>query len=206
MLSDNTTASSDLDWKQIEVKKRIKKEESKPKINLCSNCKSACFSFECKSCFLKRQKECKDCNKHFSAVMQNGTTKIRCKECHIKFNSKNMKACVGCKKSIQGCLNDGKIVDKCVNCYKASFNYCPCGGRTYKDNKLCSPCYKEQLKIEDEQLKEKERQSELLLAKIEHEKNINILDGYFISKCKKCKKTSKGNFKICIKCKEQDIL
>ena len=58
---------------------------------------------------------------------------------------------------------------------------------------------------EKERQKEEKRQSELLLVKIEHEKNINILDGYFISKCKKCKKTSKGNFKICIKCKEQDI-
>ena len=113
---------------------------------------------------------------------------------------------------IKETLKVGKTVVKCIDCYKASFNYCPCGSRTYKENKLCSPCYKEQLKIEQEHLEEQARQqeenrlAELLLTKVEEEKKkANILDGYFISKCQKCKKKSKGNFKICIKCKEKNV-
>ena len=217
MLS-TATNPTEVSWTQVISKKRIKKdfttekvESDTLKINRCSSCKSVCSGFECKSCFLKRQRECADCKKNFSAVMEDGSIKPRCKDCHTKFITKNMKSCSGCKKSIQGTLKDGKIVDKCVDCYKASFNYCPCGSRTYKENKLCSPCYKEQLKIEQEhleeqaRLREEKRLAELLLVKIEEEKKAHILDGYFISKCQKCKKKSKGNFKICMKCKEKDV-
>ena len=224
MLSATTNTATEASWSQVLSQKRIKnfitpeKVEIKAlvsdtlKINRCSSCKSVCSGFECKSCFLKRQRECADCKKNFSAVMQDGSIKPRCKDCHTKFITKNMKSCSGCKKSIQGTLKDGKKVDKCVDCYKAGFNYCPCGSRTYKENKLCSPCYKEQLKMEQEHLEEQSRQqeekrlAELLLTKVEEEKKkANILDGYFISKCQKCKKKSKGNFKICIKCKEKNV-
>lgn len=224
MLSTATTNNIETSWKQVVFKQRIKKDintekvvpdtptSDKLKANRCSSCKSICSGFECKSCFLKRQRECSDCKKNFSAVMQDGTVKPRCKDCHTKFITKNMKHCSDCKKSIQGTLKDGKTVDKCSECYKAGFNYCPCGSRTYKENKLCSPCYKEQVKAEQEYLEEQMRQqeekrlAELLLVKVEEEKKkANILDGYFISKCQKCKKKSKGNFKICMKCKEKDV-
>jgi hypothetical protein len=216
-ISSTATESA---WKQVVLKQRIKKDisekEDKPatikaKVNRCSTCNLLCSGFECKSCFLKRQRECADCKKNFSAVIQDGSIKPRCKDCHTKFIAKNMKSCSVCKKFIQGTLKDGRTVDKCVDCYRAGFNYCPCGSRTYKENKLCSPCYKEQIRIEQEHLEEKtrqeeeKRQAELLLAKIEQEKKSNILDGYFISKCQKCKKKSKGNFKICMKCKEKDV-
>ena len=224
MISAVTNTATEASWTQVLSKKRIKKNftsdklEMKPlvsetiKIKRCSSCNSVCSGFECKSCFLKRQRECTDCKKNFSAVMQDGSIKPLCKNCHTKFMDKNMKSCSVCKKLIKETLKVGKTVVKCIDCYKASFNYCPCGSRTYKENKLCSPCYKEQLKIEQEHLEEQARQqeenrlAELLLTKVEEEKKkANILDGYFISKCQKCKKKSKGNFKICIKCKEKNV-
>jgi hypothetical protein len=116
----------------------------------CKYCGNTCRGKQCKQCHIKmisRQNECLDCKKHFIS--------LRCDDCNEKHKHKFNK-CPECDINYLNISKDGKIFEKCYECYQKGFSNCKlCNNKCFKQYLYCKTCYeknKETKEINNEYL------------------------------------------------------
>ena len=132
----------------------LKEEETnilKRELHPCPNegCENSCFGKQCSQCHVKmindklnNFKKCCDCEKQFYAIRKEGTFRLRCRDCQEEYNTKYISTCSGCGNTYHSKLTNGKVYDKCYECYQVSINTCceTCGAKSF-GQKFCKPCY-----------------------------------------------------------------
>ena len=102
----------------------------------CKYCGNTCKGKQCKQCHIKmisRQNECLDCKKHFIC--------LRCDDCNDKYKNK-LNKCPECDINYLNISKDGKIFEKCYDCYQKGFSNCKlCNKRCFKQYLYCKNCY-----------------------------------------------------------------
>ncbi len=120
----------------------IRKRELHP----CQHCGNQCYGMQCKSCYEKmiesRAGICCDCNTKFLAQRKDGTKRKRCPDCQIVYNQKYIATCPFCKNDYHAYLDDGRVFDRCFQCYMSTFHKCErCENKTKGEFNLCKSCY-----------------------------------------------------------------
>ncbi len=128
---------------EIEQSQNLEKD-----LHPCQYCGKTCKGKQCKECHLKmiknRQGNCVDCNILFLAVRLDGTKKKRCLECQNNYNNKYISKCYLCGNDYHAFLEDGRVFDKCYDCYKKSILECIiCKEKTINNYTYCKTCYNE---------------------------------------------------------------
>lgn len=111
-------------------------EDIKNYLHPCKYCGNTCRGKQCKQCHIKmisRQNECLDCKKHFIS--------LRCNDCNENHKNKISK-CPDCDINYLNISKDGKIFEKCYECYQKGFSNCKiCNNKCFKQYLYCKTCY-----------------------------------------------------------------
>lgn len=194
-----------------------------PEVHPCQYCSKPCRGKQCKECHLKMiaktQGKCMDCDKVFPAVRKDGTARKRCIDCHNLHLTNKYATCpgAGCGVQYHAFLDDGRVFDKCFECYNKSFSKCEkCGSKCFKDVKFCSPCFQENKKATyipkaprdfeggDKPCKNAnvgcKSTTNFTFCRDCNYKNKNLTNKYMIYSCEDCGYEGQGDYKKCGDC------
>jgi hypothetical protein len=108
-------------------------------------------------------------------------------------------------------MADGRVFDKCFECYHKSFTKCEieiCNNKTFNGTPLCSSCYKTSKfnkkvspsKYENCKTTGCKNTTTYSYCKDCNYKKKNITDNYMTFSCQKCGTRGRGDYKFCGMC------